>query len=56
MGEESAPQRDLGPWSLKEGLNLFESVCTATGVKAMRKSRTVEYADRTSSDKKKARF
>ena len=43
MGEDSAPKRDLGPWSLKEGLKLFENVCKATGVKAMRQTVSVEY-------------
>lgn len=38
MGYQSAAPRDLGPWSLEEGVNLFENVCTATGVEAMRKS------------------
>ena len=38
MGEDSAPKRDLGPWSVSEGVALFQSVCTATGVKAMRES------------------
>ncbi len=36
MGEDGASQRDLGPWTLTEGLKLFENVCTATGVQAMR--------------------
>jgi hypothetical protein len=38
MGEDESRQRDLGPWSLSEGLRLFENVCTATNVQAMRHS------------------
>ena len=38
MGEDGAPQRDLGPWSVSEGVALFENVCKATGVKAMKKT------------------
>ena len=49
MGEDSAPKRDLGPWSLKEGLNLFENVCKATGVKAMKNSMKVSYPESTNS-------
>ena len=57
MGEESAPKRDLGPWSLKEGLKLFENVCQATGVKAMRQTVSVEYDVKASSSKeRKARY
>ena len=43
MGEDSAVKRELGPWTLKEGLALFENVCKATEVKAMRQSMTVKY-------------
>ena len=39
MGDCAAPvERNLGPWTLKEGVSLFESVCKATGVTAMRGS------------------
>ena len=38
MGEESAQRRDMGPWSVTEGVALMENVCKATGVKAMRSS------------------
>ena len=38
MGEESAQRRDMGPWSVTEGVTLMENVCKATGVKAIRSS------------------
>ena len=38
MSYDSTVKRDLGPWSLQEGVQLLENVCTATGVEAMRKS------------------
>ena len=38
MGEDSAARREVGPWSLEEGLNLFSNVCKATGVEAIKKS------------------
>ena len=56
MGEASAPKRDLGPWSLKEGLKLFENVCKATGVKAMKKSISVEYPATSTQKDKKVRY
>jgi len=41
MGEDTAVKRDLGPWTLSQGVALFENVCKATGLKAMRKSVTL---------------
>lgn len=45
MGEDSAPKRDLGPWTLSQGIALFENVCKATGIKAMKKSITLSVID-----------
>ena len=38
MSVDSVVKRDLGPWSLEEGVQLFENVCTVTGVSAMKNS------------------
>ena len=31
MGASSAIKREVGPWTLQEGVNLFEKVCIAIG-------------------------
>ena len=38
MGEDRANDRDLGPWMVTEGVNLFKAVCKATGVKCIKKT------------------
>ena len=38
MGEDRANDRDLGPWMVSEGVNLFKAVCKATGVKCIKKT------------------
>ena len=38
MGADNAAKRRVGPWSLKEGLELLDLVCRATGVEIKRGS------------------
>lgn len=56
MGEDSAPKRELGPWTLSEGIALFTNVCKATGVKAMKNSMALKIVAKENADKKNKRF
>lgn len=52
MGADNYFSRNRGPWSLEEGLKMFNLVCKATGAQIVRKSRTVRFSD----DKSSKRF
>ena len=42
LGAENAVQRNLGPWSLKEAMRLFENVCLATEAPSQINKKSIE--------------
>lgn len=52
MGADNYFNRNRGPWSLEETLQMFNYVCIATGVQILRKSRSVRFDTETKANLK----